>query len=40
MLGEMLKSTLDEIDAMSAWNRDRLGTTIPLHFMAFHPAGC
>jgi pyruvate formate lyase activating enzyme len=27
----------DEIDEMTAWIRERLGTDIPLHFTAFHP---
>ncbi|HSN72122.1 MAG TPA: AmmeMemoRadiSam system radical SAM enzyme [Steroidobacteraceae bacterium] len=26
-----------EIDAMTAWIRDRLGPDVPLHFSAFHP---
>ncbi|MCB1669907.1 MAG: AmmeMemoRadiSam system radical SAM enzyme, partial [Pseudomonadales bacterium] len=26
-----------ELDAMTGWIRDRLGTDVPLHFTAFHP---
>jgi pyruvate formate lyase activating enzyme len=32
-----LNDSSDEVDTMSAWIADRLGTDVPLHFTAFHP---
>src|ERR687885_609385 len=32
-----LNDAADEIDAMTAWIAERLGTDVPLHFTAFHP---
>jgi pyruvate formate lyase activating enzyme len=33
-----LNDSADEIDAMTRWIADHLGTEVPLHFTAFHPA--
>jgi pyruvate formate lyase activating enzyme len=33
-----LNDSADEIDAMTRWISDHLGTEVPLHFTAFHPA--
>ena len=32
-----LNDSVDEIDRMTAWIAERLGTDVPLHFTAFHP---